>query len=232
MSMVWKMKFSEEETDSVRYEVCSTDPEKGFHNTPYEELTHRIDAPPGLNKSYFCPACGCPFVATQNNRLIFFRHAGRKRLSSREFFDGWPEATHGPWSVAKDKLDYVAIHNVLDNLTPNVIREKSRNEIRESLRNAQIAYTIGEYRDGIFLNIWFTNTEWARLKIILSDGTELIFWKKAACIILTTNRPHQSQFAHPKVQNNPESTTPRLIMNAGSIEEATIYHRIQIQVEG
>ena len=221
--------FPEEETDSVRYEVCSTDPEKGFHNTPYEELTHRIDAPPGLNKSYFCPACGCPFVATQNNRLIFFRHAGRKRLSSREFFDGWPEATHGPWSVAKDKLDYVAIHNALgDNLTPNVIREKSRNEIRESLKSSmQIAYTIGEYRDGIFLNIWFSEhgmgSDW---KIILSDGTELDFLEESGMHYLelpdtTSSVTIRSPQGSEQTLNLPP---PRLIMNAGSIEEATAFY--------
>ena len=124
-----------ESEHNVRYEVCSLDAEKGFHNTSYDEFTNRIDAPPGPSRRYFCPVCGCPFVATHWNRLIFFRHAGGKHLSQRQEFEGWPESKHGPWSTAKTTFDYIQIHNALgEDLTPSIVREKSRKQIRDSLK--------------------------------------------------------------------------------------------------
>lgn len=174
--------MEEDETDSehnVRYEVCSTDADKGFHNTSYDEFTNRIDAPPGSSRKYFCPVCGCPFVATQRNHLIFFRHAGGKRLSQRMEFEGWPESKHGPWSTAKTTFDYIQIHNALgEDLTPSIVREKSRKQIRDSLK---VNITIGYFKDvddekPITLNIWFNNAKEADgWKISVDDGDERDF---------------------------------------------------------
>ena len=48
------MEEDETETEhNVRYEVCSLDADKGFHNTSYDEFTNRIDAPPGASRKYF-----------------------------------------------------------------------------------------------------------------------------------------------------------------------------------
>lgn len=226
--------MEEDETDSehnVRYEVCSTDADKGFHNTSYDEFTNRIDAPPGSSSKYFCPVCGCPFVATQRNHLIFFRHAGGKRLSQRMEFEGWPESKHGPWSTAKTTFGYIQIHNALgEDLTPSIVREKSRKQIRDSLKlNITIGYFIDDLDDRTTLNIWFNNPEeGAGWKIIVDDGDEKDF--DEGYYIELPQTTSKITLQSPEGAEHTVSLPPsRLIMDAEDFESARGFYLAQPQ---
>jgi hypothetical protein len=229
------MEADENESEhNVRYEVCSLDAKFGFHNTSYDEFTNRIDAPPGSNTEYFCPVCGCPFVATTRDTLIFFRHAGGKHLSQRQEFEGWPESKYEPWSTAKTTFDYIQIHNALgEDLTPSVVREKSRKQIRDSLKlNITIGYFIDDLDDRTTLNIWFNNPEegvgW---KIIVDAGGEEDFENEDGQIF--RQLPQETSMVTLRSPEGAEHTVnlppSRLIMNTEDIKSARGFYLAQPQ---
>lgn len=223
--------LEEDEGDTVRYDVCSLDPENGFHNTPYEEFTHRIDAPSGLGRRYYCPLCGCPFVATQRDRLIFFRHAGGDRLSPRETFEGWPETEHGSWNDARERLDYREIHHALGDDNLNSVREESRRTVRESLQlNMTIGYFVNDF-DERNLNLFVENADGeANWGVILDSGEKEFEAYEGGQYLELPDDTQNITICPPDMPQITLTLPPaRLIMDAESVNEARAFSLVDPQ---